>query len=249
MSNISVKNSTPMQRILQILCLMFFCHVGVVSLGAAEADAPWQALSQQVRKWLAQTHRVDASSIGIAALDSRIKVQSCDTSLSVDHPFASHETVRVKCASPVWQLYLQVSLSPQIAAASSTKEPLRVVVPKQLIVRGTTLKPDMLMEVNASPAQPDGQLLRSVKDAEFGEAVRDLSAGEALRSSDLRRAVLVRMGQQVSMMIGEKNSFQVTVQLESLQDGRMGEQVKLKNTESGRSIAGVVIGPNLVKGL
>jgi len=39
------------------------------------------------------------------------------------------------------------------------------------------------------------------------------------------------------------------VRAEALQDGRMGEQVKLKNPESGRQISGVVVGPNLVRGL
>jgi flagella basal body P-ring formation protein FlgA len=92
-------------------------------------------------------------------------------------------------------------------------------------------------------------LLGSVKDVEYAEAIRDLKAGEPLRSSDLRRATLVRIGQQVTMIIGEKNSFQVAIQLEALQDGRMGEQVKLKNPDSGRQVAGVVVGPNQVKGL
>ena len=43
--------------------------------------------------------------------------------------------------------------------------------------------------------------------------------------------------------------LQVAIQLEALQDGRMGEQVKLKNPDSGRQVAGVVVGPNQVKGL
>jgi flagellar basal body P-ring formation protein FlgA len=249
MSKTSVKNSTPMHKILQILCLTFFCHLPMHAAWAAEQDSPLLNMTNQVRKWLSQTHRVDAASVEIAELDSRIKVQNCDSALRVDHPFASTETVRVKCASPLWQLYLQVNLNAHWTSSSPSKDPSRAVVPRQLIARGTTLKPDMLVEANVNLGQADSTLLRSIKDAENGEAVRDLTAGEPLRSTDLRRAVLVRMGQQVSMTIGEKNSFQVTVQLEALQDGRMGEQVKLKNTESGRSIAGVVIGPNLVKGL
>jgi len=76
-----------------------------------------------------------------------------------------------------------------------------------------------------------------------------LMAGSPIRASDLRRATLVRQGQLVSMAVGEKGSFQVMVRAEALQDGRMGEQVKLKNPESGRQISGVVVGPNLVRGL
>jgi flagella basal body P-ring formation protein FlgA len=51
------------------------------------------------------------------------------------------------------------------------------------------------------------------------------------------------------MVVGEKSTFQVVSRVEALQDGRMGEQVRLRNTESGRVISGIVSGPNLVKGL
>ena len=51
------------------------------------------------------------------------------------------------------------------------------------------------------------------------------------------------------MTIGEKSGFLIIVRVEALQDGRMGEQVRLKNTESGRQISGVVTGPSTVKGL
>jgi flagella basal body P-ring formation protein FlgA len=76
-----------------------------------------------------------------------------------------------------------------------------------------------------------------------------MTAGSPIRSSDLRRATMVKQGQLVMMVIGEKSAFQVVIRAEAMQDGRMGEQVKLKNTESGRQISGVVIGPNQVRGL
>jgi len=57
------------------------------------------------------------------------------------------------------------------------------------------------------------------------------------------------MGQQVLMTVGNGNDFQIRVRVEALQDGRMGEQVKLKNPESGKSLSGTVTGPNAVKGL
>jgi flagella basal body P-ring formation protein FlgA len=37
--------------------------------------------------------------------------------------------------------------------------------------------------------------------------------------------------------------------MEAMQDGRMGEQVKLKNPDSGKQVSGVVTGPNAAKGL
>jgi flagella basal body P-ring formation protein FlgA len=124
-----------------------------------------------------------------------------------------------------------------------------VVVPRRLIQRGTIIESEMLEEVSQSGGNVDNSMLQSVKDALTAEAVRDLAAGQPLRSSDIRRAILVRQGQLVTMNVGEKSGFLITVRVEALQDGRMGEQVKLKNTESGRQISGVVVGPNLVKGL
>jgi flagella basal body P-ring formation protein FlgA len=138
------------------------------------------------------------------------------------------------------------SNTPAAAAAPIVKT---VVVPKRLIQRGTIIEAEMLEEVKQTGGNVDNSMLQSLKDALTAEAVRDLSAGQALRSSDIRRAILVKQGQLVTMNVGEKSGFLITVRVEALQDGRMGEQVKLKNTESGRQISGVVVGPNLVRGL
>jgi flagella basal body P-ring formation protein FlgA len=127
-----------------------------------------------------------------------------------------------------------------------------VVVATQLLQRGTVLTADMLQEVDAlMPAngQVDAAQLTSVKDAHMAELTRDVPAGTPLKTHDIRRAVLVKMGQQVLMTVGNGSDFQIRVRVEALQDGRMGDQVKLKNAESGKSMSGVVTGPNAVKGL
>jgi flagella basal body P-ring formation protein FlgA len=229
------------------------------------------SLFNQVKSWMAETHKVKSEEVTIAPLDPRVQIQACSKSLTVDHPFSSKDTVRVRCVDPVWQVYLQVSMPappplamPNASTASSGK-PLvsgaanapaalapivrTVVVPKRLIQRGTVIEAEMLEEVSKTGGNVDNSMLQSIKDALAAEAVRDLSAGQALRSSDIRRAILVKQGQLVTMNVGEKSGFLITVRVEALQDGRMGEQVRLKNTESGRQISGVVVGPNLVRGL
>jgi flagella basal body P-ring formation protein FlgA len=123
------------------------------------------------------------------------------------------------------------------------------VVAKRLLQRGAILQPEMLEEVQASAGNADTQLLSSVKDAQQAELTRDIAAGQPLRISDIRRAVLVKQGQVVMLSVGNSKDFQITIRMEALQDGRLGEQVKLKNPESGRQVSGVVTGPNLVKGL
>jgi flagella basal body P-ring formation protein FlgA len=262
MTYMNVKISTPTTKCLQILCLAGAAWL--MADGFAWAQPIGQVGSQasmfnQVKTWLSETHKVKLDQVQIAPLDPRVQVQNCPKSLVVDHPFSSKDTVRVRCADPVWQIYLQVSMplastSAPIAASNagsltSSSLPKAVVVPKRLIQRGTVIEADMLEEVSQPGGNADGSLLQSMKDALSAEAVRDLSAGQALRVSDIRRAILVKQGQLVTMTVGDKSGFLITVRVEALQDGRMGEQVKLKNTESGRQISGIVTGPNLVKGV
>mgnify|MGYP000154906594 CR=1 FL=1 len=265
MFNPSVKTSTPAQALMQILCLTVFWLVALaVPFGvlAQTVNSPAESMGQQVRQWLGQAHGVSPKEVVIAPLDERLKVQACQKPLVVDHPFASKETVRVRCPEPNWQLYLQVSMPqggnlPAVVSGSanggatptpgaSTKT---MVVAKRLLQRGSILQPDMLEEVQASPGNADTQILSTLKDAQFAELTRDIGAGQPLRVSDIRRAVMVKQGQTVMLSIGNKSDFQITIRMEAMQDGRLGEQVKLKNPESGRQVSGVVTGLNTAKGL
>jgi flagella basal body P-ring formation protein FlgA len=257
----SVKTSTPAQGMMQILCLtVFWLFISAMTAAAhAKSASPAETMAEQVKQWLSQTHSVNSKEVTIAPLDERLKVQACAKPLNVDHPFQSKETVRVRCAEPTWQLYLQVKLpnSGFVAANNSNGAttqnpsvvPKTVVVARRLIQRGAILQPDMLEEVQASPGNADTQLLSSLKDAQNAELTRDIAAGQALRISDIRRAVMVKQGQSVMFSVGNGKEFQISIRMEAMQDGRLGEQVKLKNPESGRQVSGVVTGLNSAKGL
>ena len=66
MLNNSVKTSTPMPRYVQVLCLTFLWQAGLGSGWAAEPDLPAKAMTDQMRSWLAQTHRANPAGIDIA---------------------------------------------------------------------------------------------------------------------------------------------------------------------------------------
>jgi len=245
--------------------------------------SPLEKMHAQVRNWMAQANGGSPDQVQIAPIDSRVQVLPCERPLWIDHPFASKETVRVRCPSvagtvaqnanavPLWQLYLRIvsalpvvapapvkvpapvtAAAPARSGAVASATPGKMVVAKQLLQRGTVLTVDMVQEVDAQ-LLPSGQVdttqLTSVKDVAMAEVVRDVAAGTPLHAYDIRRAVLVKMGQQVLMTVGNGNDFQIRVRVEALQDGRMGDQVKLKNPESGKSFSGLVTGPNAVKGL
>lgn len=232
---------------------------------AAAAATPQEKMLSQVRQWVAQSQNILPSQVEVMPIDPRVKVLDCPQPLTLDLPFASRESVRVRCAQPVWQLYLRVQTSVPPAAAAAPTVPAATtaaakpaaaapvaekttVVARQLIQRGSLLQPAMLEEVKRPALGLDPQAVSSLKDLLYSEATRDVTAGQVLRSSDFRRAVLVKQGQSALMSVGQDKGFQITVRVEALQDGRMGEQIRLKNPDSGRLLTGTVTGPNAVRG-
>ena len=309
----AVVNPTLLKLPMQLLChwLEVLWHQGAGSMGRvclvlaiafgvapamAQTDkaAPGQdKLLTEVAQWAQQSLRLGAEDFSFAPIDPRVQLQTCDRPLVMDSPFATRETVRVRClGSPYWQLYMRLVLKPGVTLASVTSPPpaparatpppapavsapapivsapalvappapkapaasapvvmRKVVVARQLLRTGTAVTADMLEEEEVSAAGVDLQAVTSIKDLEYGEMVREIQAGVPLRSHDVRRAILVKQGQSVILTIGQSGGFAISARVEALQDGKMGEQIRLKNPESGRIITGVVTGSNTARGL
>ena len=92
-------------------------------------------------------------------------------------------------------------------------------------------------------------VLEQASEVMHAEVVRDVRPGVPLRSHDIRPTVLVKRGQMVLLSVVQPQGFQISARVEAMQDGRFGEQIKLKNRDSGRELSGRVQGPNQLVGL
>ena len=218
----------------------------------APVATPDQVLTQSVQQWVARQQGGQPEQVQLMPLDSRVRVQACAQPLNMDHPFASQETIRVRCADPVWQLFVRLQPAnragaPSQATGGEARRP--VVVASQSLVRGMTVQPSDVRVQNTVLPPGGGNFLEDVSEALHSELLRDIAPGTPLRKTDLRPLVLVKRGQLVQLTVGKSTGFMVTAHVEALQDGRMGEQVKAKNPESGRVLTGVVRGFNALEGL
>jgi flagella basal body P-ring formation protein FlgA len=270
--NNTVKTSTLMKSPMQMLCrLLLGCLARglgwavVVLLFSAAANAkpstdktsPREALEASVRQWTAQTQKVPLDKVVLAPMDNRVQVRSCDQPLAMDLPFASAETVRVRCAQPVWQLYVRVNLpvkTPDAQTATKAEKPEMapkrwVLVAAVALQRGMTLNESHVQRVEVDTSGLPMNVLEQASEVMHAEVVRDVRPGTPLKRVDIRPTVLVKRGQTVLMSVGQAQGFQISARVEALQDGRFGEQIKLKNRESGRELSGRVQGPNQVLGL
>ena len=231
-----------------------FCLSSASALATAAAT-PAATLQKAVVDWVAQTQSVAAESVVLAPMDPRLQVKACASPLSMDLPFASPDTIRVRCGQPVWQLYVRVSVTGRTTTAGPAKAEPVPVEKRQVLVAAVPLQRGMsltaahvrLAEVDTSSVPVN--VLEQVSQVLHAEVVRDVRPDTPLRSQDIRPTILVKRGQMVLMSIGQAQGFQISARVEAQQDGRYGEQIKLKNRDSGRMLTGLVKGPNQVQGI
>ena len=80
------------------------------------------------------------------------------------------------------------------------------------------------------------------------EATRTIRAGNRLGVNDLIAADLIRKNEVVRLVI-TRGALKITVETVALEDAKIGEQVLLRNSDSGREIRGIVTGRHEARGL
>jgi flagella basal body P-ring formation protein FlgA len=142
--------------------------------------------------------------------------------------------------------------APAPAPAKAEPAPVekrQVLVAAVPLQRGMSLTAAHVRLVDVDTSSMPVNVLEQVSQVLHAEVVRDVRPDTPLRSQDIRPTVLVKRGQMVLMSIGQAQGFQISARVEAQQDGRYGEQIKLKNRDSGRMLTGLVKGPNQVQGL
>jgi flagella basal body P-ring formation protein FlgA len=226
----------------------------------AQAATPLEQVNAALTEWVGAQNGVPASSVTVVPPDARVAVQPCASSYVFDYPFVSRDSVRVRCTKPNWQLFMKVglvsgstpaTLTPGASAPKAAPAPefRQVVVAATNLPAGQVLQRDSLKLDRMEADKISKAHYLENQGLEGQELLRAVRAGEPIRVSDLRPATLVKRGEMVLMTIGSPATFEISVKAEAMQDGRVGEQIKLRNTESGRTLSGVVTGKGTAKGL
>jgi len=246
--------------------------VCLLATPGAHATSPQELLAGEAAKWVATQNEVPVDQVIVAPLDARVAVQPCASQYIFDYPFVNRESVRARCLKPSWQLYIKVGFSqvnqPPPANTKSSTQPAQashtpssrtppaqvtpesrmVLVAASNLTPGQLLQPEMFKLEKMDADKINKSHLLEATGLEGQELVRALRAGEPVRNVDMRPAIMVKKGELVQLTVGRAGEFQISVRLEAMQDGRLGDPIKLRNAESGRILGGVVTGKGLVKG-
>ena len=231
-------------------CLLSQAQLGFAADSLASESA-FDVLQKQAVQWASTYPAFQGKQVQVVPVDPRITVQNCQQNLQFEHPFPNQPAVRVRCAQPVWQLFVNLNAGQATAPVNhpnaATPPLYKVLVSKELLKRGTVITPAMFSNAEMPVGGMENQIISDANLLKNMELVRDLTPNTPLRSYDVKNAVLVKRGQEVQVVAGEGQGFSITMRAEALQDGGLGEQIRLKNVESGRSLYGVITGANAAK--
>ena len=131
-------------------------------------------------------------------------------------------------------------------AAPALAQDAGLPTPKAVIYPGDVIRDDMLAD-NAKPARDMGGPYVERRDLIVGKAARlTLLPGHAIPLSGISNRKLVATGAEVTLIYSEDGLTIVTTG-SALQDGSVGDHVRVRNAESGVTVSGAVQADGSVK--
>lgn len=126
-------------------------------------------------------------------------------------------------------------------------EMVTVPVLTRSLARKDVIQPrDVSWKRLSATAHANGTVITEIDDAIGMEIKRPLRAGHAIRSRDLKKPVLVGRGDLVLLEMRTR-AMSLTSRGKALEDGSLGESIRIENMQSKRTITGTVVGHRTVK--
>lgn len=218
-------------------------HAGVQSLtsntSVQSLDAIQAAAEQFVRSSLPENsvkHFVTANN-----LDSRLRLDECASPLEAFSQgtgmSSGRMTIGVRCPSQSpWTIYVPVTVEVEVSV---------LVLRRPLARRSRVEITDVEPQVRRLPGSAS-VFISDIASLKGHRLKRSLPVGTALTVDMLQPDILVRRGQQVTL-IAANGSVQIRAQGQALTEGAAAERVRVQNVSSLKVVEGVVESAGVVR--
>lgn len=174
--------------------------------------------------------------VTVAALDPRINIKPCLSKLNVEIPERNkgrNVNVKVVCNDPEpWKIYVPVKINRTIPVLVATS-----VLAKGSVIDSLNTKIEY-RNINSLR----GENVSDISSVAGGRLKRRLSEGGVVSP---RNICLVCKGEAVTI-IAKSSDFSIKTKGSALSDGSIGQEVRIKNSGSGRIISARVLSINKV---
>jgi len=174
-------------------------------------------------------------------LDPRLRLAACDQPLEAfaqnTTTLGERVTVGVRCASAnTWTLYVPVAVEVEIPV---------LVLRRALARRARVAIIDVEPETRRMPGSA-ATFLQDVTSLQGHRLKRSLPAGTALTVDMLVPDVVVRRGQQVTL-IAASGAVEIRAQGHALTEGGVDDRIRVQNMSSLKVVEGVVVNDSVVR--
>lgn len=179
--------------------------------------------------------------VSAAKLDPRLRVESCGLPLQAFEQSATARgervTVGVRCAAAnTWTLYVPVSVEIEVPV---------LVLRRALARRARVAMIDVEPETRRMPGNA-ASFVQDTASLQGHRLKRSLPAGTALTVDMLVPDVVVRRGQQVTL-IAASGPVEIRAQGHALTEGGIDDRVRVQNATSLKVVEGVVESDSVVR--
>lgn len=215
------------------------------SLFASAACANTQSLAsiQEAAEAFVRSHLPDSKAkhfVSAAELDARLRLHECDAPLeafSNTDNISARTTVGVRCpATSPWTLYVPVTVEVEVPV---------LVLRRALSRRARVTLADVEPQVRRLPGSAS-KFISDIASLQGHHLKRSLPAGAALTVDALAPNILVRRGQQVTL-IAQAGGVEIRAQGHALTEGGADERVRVQNVTSHKIVEGVVESGSVVR--
>ncbi len=233
----------PLFKYTTCLVAGFILAKSTVWADSPVSESPVQSLevlAEQVNQALVDHYtaieRFEDVAIETITPDNRLQLDRCDGDLQVktpNHYSGGRVTTQVACEgdSNQWSLYVvnHVNLYAEVLVARTP------------VLRGQIISDNDLELVLEDVSMLNHGYLTAADDAVGMETKRSLNTGDQIRAQWLLAPRAVKRGEKVTLIA---HSAQVAVETTAtaLSDGRMGEQIRVRNDRSDRVVRATVSG-------
>jgi flagellar basal body P-ring formation protein FlgA len=178
--------------------------------------------------------------VSAASLDSRLRLAQCNVPLeSFSHTsdIAARVTVGVRCTSAApWTIYVPVTIEVEVPV---------LVLRRALARRARVALADVEPQVRRLPGSASS-FITDIASLQGHRLKRALPAGTAITVDALTPDILVRRGQQVTL-IAAVGGIEIRARGNALTEGGAYERVRVQNVTSLKVVEGVVESDGVVR--
>lgn len=180
--------------------------------------------------------------VQFSALDPRLRLAACQTPVVIE-PHGNAElrgrvNLKVTCIDQEWFVYLAADIQLFVP----------VVVARTALSRGTALIPQMLDVREVDVSRVRGDYFTAVNMLNGMQLRNRVRAGDVITHVNLNAADAVNKGDQVVIQaLSNSGNLGVRMAGEALDNGKTGDQVRVRNIQSGRVIRALVTGRGAVE--